>query len=122
MTGSGPPVTGFFYLSKIAFSCYYGFMDIDYLKLAELTPGEKPYKGYHIPLEKGYIRIMSSKLDKEGMVVAINYYGKVDREGKVYELNPVTDKKQTVKEFEDDLKRFKDMIEQSGLHMFIEDL
>jgi hypothetical protein len=46
----------------------------------------------------------------------------VDREGKVYELNPVTDKKQTVKEFEDDLQRFKDMIEKSGLQMFIEEL
>ena len=97
-------------------------MNIDYLRLAELTPGEKPYKGYSIPLEKGYIRIMSSKLDMEGMVIAINYYGKVDREGKVYELNRVTDKKQTVKEFEDDLKRFKDMIEKSGLQMFIEEL
>ncbi len=97
-------------------------MDIDYLKLAELALGEKPYKGYNIPLEKGYIRIMSSKLDKEGMVVAINYYGKVDKAGKVYELNPVTDKRQTVEEFEDDLQRFKDMIEKSGLHMFIEEL
>jgi hypothetical protein len=97
-------------------------MNIDYLRLAELAPGEKPYKGYYIPLEKGYIRIMSSKLDKEGMVVAINYYGKVDREGKVYELNSVSDKRQTVKEFEDDLQRFKDMIEKSDLHMFIEEL
>ena len=97
-------------------------MDIDYIKLAELVPGEKPYKGYHIPLEKGYIRIMSSKLDKEGMVVAINYYGKVDSSGKVYELNPVTDKRQTVEEFEEDLQKFEEMIEKSGLHMFIEKL
>jgi len=97
-------------------------MNIDYNMLAEMVPGEKPYKGYHIPLEKGYIRIMSSKLDKEGLVVAINYYGKVDNAGKVYELNPVTDKRQTVEDFEDDLLKFKDLIEKSGLHIFIEKL
>ena len=111
-----------FFLSKLEVSCYYLKMDIDYIRLAELASGEKPYKGYYIPLEKGYIRVMSSKLDKEGMVVAINYYGKVDRAGKVYELNPVTDKRQSIKEFGDDLQRFKDMIEKSNLQMFIEEL
>ena len=97
-------------------------MKIDYIMLAEVGPGEKPYKGYHIPLEKGYIRLMASKLDKEGMVVAINYYGRLDETGGALELNRVTDKRQTVKEFEDDLARFKGMIEKSGMSIFIEAL
>ena len=97
-------------------------MDIDYIKLAELGHDEKPYKGYYIPLEKGYIRIMSSKLDRDGMVVAINYYGKVDSEGRVYELNSVAEKRQSPDEFEEDLKRFKGMIEGAGIHIFIEEL
>jgi hypothetical protein len=98
------------------------FMKIDYAKLAELREGETPYKGYSIPLERGFIRIMSSKLDKDGMVVAINYYGKIDEKAGKVELNRVTDKRQPVKEFEDDLARFKEMLEKSGLSIFIEEL
>jgi hypothetical protein len=36
-------------LSKIAVSCYYGFMNIDYLKLAELTPGKGLTRDYSMP-------------------------------------------------------------------------
>ena len=97
-------------------------MDIDFIKLAESGPGEKPYKSYHIPLEKGYVRLMSSKLDRDGMVVAINYYGKLDEKAGKVELNRVTDKRQPVKEFEDDLARFKEMLEKAGLSIFIEEL
>ncbi len=97
-------------------------MDFDLIKLAELGPGDRPLKGYHIPLEKGYIRLMSSKVDPEGMVVAINYFGKVDSEGKLTTLTRVTDKRQTLDEFEADLASFKSMIENSGLTIFIEKL
>jgi len=97
-------------------------MDIDYIKLAELVPGDKPYKGYHIPLEKGYLRVMASRLDSEGMVVAVNYYGKVDSEGDIIELNRVASKRQELAEFEDDLESFSLMLEKSGNHIFIEKL
>ncbi len=108
------------YLSKHFIGVILKDMKVDYLKLAEIGPGEKPYKGYRIPLEKGYIRLMASKLDKDGMVVAINYYGRLDEKGGSLELNRVTDKRQSVREFEDDLARFKGMIEKSGLSIFIE--
>lgn len=97
-------------------------MKIDYNKLAELEPGERPYKGYHIPLEKGYVRIMASRLDKEGMVVAINYYGKKDESGKMLELTRVTEKRQKPAEFEADLESFRKMLEKSGIAIFIEEL
>ena len=97
-------------------------MDIDYAELAEVASGEKPYKGYRIPLEKGYIRLMASKIDKDGMVVAINYYGKVDADGKIVQLNRVVEKRQKVEEFEEDLTRFKAMLERSGLKIYIEKL
>lgn len=97
-------------------------MDIDYIELAEVAAGEKPYKGYRIPLEKGYIRLMASKVDREGMVVAINYYGKVDAYGKIIQLNRVVEKRQKMEEFEEDLKRFKAMLERAGLKIYIEKL
>jgi hypothetical protein len=96
-------------------------MEIDFIKLAELKEGEKPYKGYYIPLEKGYIRLMSSRLDKEGQVVAVNYYGKTGG-GKILELHRVVEKRQKVSDFDADLARFKGMIEQAGLQIFISDL
>lgn len=97
-------------------------MDIDFRSLAELGEGEKPYKGYYIPLEKGYIRLMSSRLDKEGHVVAVNYYGKVSVDGEILELHRVIEKRQMVGDFEADLARFKDLLEKSGLQIFIEEL
>lgn len=97
-------------------------MEFNFLALAEVGEGEKPYKGYFIPLEKGYIRLMASRLDREGMVVAINYYGKSDKDGKVLELNRVNEKRQAVSEFEADLARFKKMLEESGLKIFIEEI
>ncbi|MGA2193588.1 MAG: hypothetical protein ABSG42_09475 [Nitrospirota bacterium] len=97
-------------------------MGIDFVRLSEAGPDERPYKAYSIPLEKGYIRLMSSHLDKDGMVVAVNYYGKVDKEGNITELNRVTDKHQTVEEFEADLARFRKMLEESGLSISIEKL
>lgn len=97
-------------------------MEIDFIKLAEAGEGEKPYKGYYIPLEKGYIRLMSSRLDREGHVVAVNYYGKVSKDGAMLELHRVVEKRQMVGDFEADLARFKDLLEKSGLHIFIEAL
>lgn len=97
-------------------------MKHDFLSLAEIGEGERPYKAYFIPLEKGYIRMMASRLDRDGMVVAINYYGKTDRSGKMLELNRINEKRQTVSEFEADLARFKKMLEESGLTIFIEEI
>src|SRR3990172_6817764 len=97
-------------------------MKLDLAKLAELNPGERPYKGYFIPLERGYVRLMASRLDTEGLVVAINYYGKMDDAGENFELNRVNEKRQKVEDFEADLARFRDMLEKSGLHIFIEEL
>ncbi len=97
-------------------------MKIDYAKLAEARPGERPYKGYLIPLEKGYVRIMASRLDAEGMVVAVNYYGKVDESGKMMELTRVTEKRQKPEDFEADLESFRKMLEGSGITMFIEEI
>lgn len=97
-------------------------MKIDYIKLAELHAGEKPYKGYYVPLEKGYVRLMSSRLDRVGMVVAVNYYGRVTPDGRFIELNRVTDKRQSVEEFEHDLADFRTMLEESGIEMVVEEL
>ena len=94
----------------------------DYVKLAELKPGERPYKGYHAPLERGYVRLMASRLDKEGMVVAVNYYGRVDINGKFIELNRVNEKRQDIGEFEADLKSFSEMLEKSGMKIFVEEI
>lgn len=92
-------------------------MKVDYEKLAELGPGERPYKAYRIMLEKGYLRLMSSKLDRSGMVVSINYYGRLTEDGGFAELTRVTDKRQSVEEFESDLESFKVMLARSGMTM-----
>jgi hypothetical protein len=97
-------------------------MEIDFIKLAELKEGERPYKGYYIPLEKGYVRLMSSRLDREGQVVAVNYYGKAGAGGTALELRRVIEKRQKVEDFEADLARFKDLLEKSGLKIFIKEL
>lgn len=97
-------------------------MKIDYIRLAELKPGEKPYKGYRVQLEQGYVRLMASRLDKDGMVVAVNYYGRLDDTGNFAELNRVTDKRQSVAEFEEELASFKTLLKKSGMDMVVEEL
>jgi hypothetical protein len=97
-------------------------MKPDYIKLAELGRGEKPFKGYYIPLKEGYFRIMASRLDTEGMVVSINYYGKAGAKKGSAELTRVTEKRQKVEDFEADLARFRKMLEASGITIEMEDL
>lgn len=97
-------------------------MKINYIELAELRPGERPYKGYRVQLEQGYVRLMASRLDSEGMVVAVNYYGRQDDTGNFAELNRVTDKRQSVEEFEEELASFKALLKESGMDMVVEEL
>jgi len=97
-------------------------MKPDYIRLAEIGPGERPYKGYYIPLKEGYFRIMASRLDAEGMVVSINYYGKTGTKQGKAELTRVTEKRQKVEDFEADLASFRKMLEASGISIEMEDL
>jgi len=97
-------------------------MEIDYWKLAELGPGDKPYKAYRIELERGYIRVMASRLTKSGTVVSVNYFGKPDESGEVQELTRVDDKRQSASEFEEELAAFAEKIAASRLKMVIEDI
>ncbi|MBI5696447.1 MAG: hypothetical protein HZC51_12065 [Nitrospirae bacterium] len=97
-------------------------MEIEYWKLAELGPGDRPYKAYRIDLERGYIRVMSSRLTKSGTVVSVNYFGKPDETGEVTELTRVDDKRQPVAEFEAELASFAEKIAASGLKMVIEEI
>lgn len=60
------------------------------------------------------------EIDYVELVVAINYYCKVDAYGKILQINRVVEKRQKIKEFEEDLKRFRAMLERAGLKIYIE--
>lgn len=94
---------------------------IDVRQFMELYEGEHYYKGYFIPAMPGWLRVMVSKLRTDGLVEAVNFKVFLDNEGNVLWHKPGLPKVQRPGDFDSDLSEFKQMLEDAGMPIFIED-
>lgn len=94
---------------------------IDVRRFMALGEGERYYKGYFIPAQPGWLRIMVSKRRSDGLIEAQNYKVFLDSEGNVLWYKPGLSKVQRTDEFDRDLEEFRRMLEGVGMLIFIED-
>ncbi len=94
---------------------------IELRQFMELKDGEHYYKGYIIPAMPGWLRVMISKVRMDGLIEAKNFRVFCDELGNVMWSKQGLSRVQTFLDFERDLRDFKNMVEQAGLLMFIEE-
>lgn len=86
-----------------------------------LGTGETYYKGYFIPGKPGWLRTMVSKQRADGFIEARNMRVFLDNAGHVLWHKHGLHKVQNPDDFERDLGEFKQMIEEAGLLIFVQD-
>lgn len=94
---------------------------LDLKQFLPLGPGEAYYKGYLIPGKPNWARIMISKLEATGLVIAVNYVVFMDNSGALLWEKFILQKAQPIAVFEKELKEFRELVEKAGLLFFLEE-
>lgn len=94
---------------------------IDLRQFLGISEGESHYKGYFIPGNPGWLRVMVSKQRADGLIEAQNIRVFLDGEGHVLWHKPGLRKLQEPGDFERDLMDFRRIIEEAGMLIFIQD-